>query len=170
MIEVASVAFELTCIIVSMALCYNANPEFRKISFVLMSWFALSEILYSNFFVEYQKANQSFVYVIYGAVSIPASYMLKKLNSHIFILLVFGTNLLLLATTILYFVYDFVPEIVYNVYKYIAGLISLSVIYYMFRLTGKGGDFGGCTNKVGFHRFFWMRWDDFRRVYLWGSL
>ena len=170
MIETASVAFDYICIIVSMVLCYNANPKHSKISFILMAWFVLSEISYSNFFVEYQKVNQSFIYLIYGFITIPSAYMLKKLNSHIFILLVFGTNLLLLATTVLYFVYDFVPEIVYNTYKYIAALISLSVIYYMVRLNKKGGPFGGCTNKVGFHRVFWMRWNDFRRVYLGSTL
>jgi len=170
MLESITTIFDCLCAGLALYYGFRANPEYQKISYMLMSWFVISLILFDNFFVEYQKENDSFIYIIYGLTIIPILFKLGRLNAHMFILLLLAANLLLNAIAILYFLYDFIPEFVYNAYKYPAGLIALTVIYYMFLLTKKGVAIGGYTNKIGFHRILWMCWNDFRRFCLRGAL
>lgn len=170
MIDSITIVFDCLCIGLALYYGFRAKPQYRKISYMLMTWFVISEASFNNFFVEYQKANDSFIYVIYSLIIIPTLFQLKKLNAHMIIFTLLSANLLLNAITILYFVYDFIPEFVYNVYKYLAGLIALTVIYYMFRLTKQGVTSGGDTDKTCFYRVLWMRWNDFRRVYVGGAL
>ena len=158
--------FDFTCIILALIINANAKNNYKNIVYLLLCWFVVSDICYHYLILDYRDSHNSVIFQIYNTINVLTLYCLKKFNAHIISMLLIALNILLNVTVSLYYVYDFIPVIVYNLYKYPAGLISILVLIYMALLTKKGANVGCRSNSESFLcRILWMRYARARMLY-----
>ena len=158
--------FDFACIVIALLIAYKNTNKNRQICFILLAWFVVSESAHTNLLLEVRAEHNWLIYQMYNIINVLTGYALIQSNSHVVMVLLMSVNILLNVITSLYFAYDFMPDIVYNVYYPIAVLISLTVLIYMFILTQKRGRCGGSHNhKTDFHWIFRMRCNDIKSVY-----
>lgn len=163
--------FDFTCIMISLFVAYKTKNKNRDIVFLLMSWFVVSESFYVLVSEIWPNSTSGYIHTIYNSINMLVTFLLAKLNAHMFILLVMAINLLLNITSTLYYEYYFVSDLVYNTYFYPAATISFLVLIYMITISKKGLPFGfKPSNNSIISRVLRLRHDDFMRIYIRGSL
>lgn len=163
--------FDFTCIMVSLIVAYKTKNKNRDIVFLLMAWFVVSEIFYTLVSDIWPNSTSGYIHTIYNSINMLVTFLLVKLNAHVFMLLVMAINLLLNAASTLYYEYYFVGEIVYNTFFYPAAAVSFLVLTYMITISKKGLPFGfkSSNNNIISH-ILCLRYVDFMRIYRRGSL
>lgn len=156
--------FDFACILIALFICYKTDNKNNNISFVLMSWFVMSDLSHTYLFTEFRQLEHWLIYQIYNAINSIAIYLLIKLNAHVFILIVLAMNVLLNVTCSIYFVYQFIPESVYNAYYYGAVTITIWVLIYMIIIQRKAAAFGSYTGHSSIINVFCWRYATAKRV------
>lgn len=162
--------FDVACVLLSLAIaCYSDNKN-RRICWTLYWWFLISHAVYTNLLLDLRAEHNWLIYQMYNAINILSIYCLKSLNAHIGIILLMAVNILLNCFVSIYFAYDFVEIIVYNMYVYPASAIMISVLIYMIMVTIRGSF--GCSyyNKGLIARILCLRYGDFKRLCFGGAL
>ena len=157
--------FDFACILIALFIYYKTDNKNNNISFVLMSWFVISDLSYTYLFTEFRQLEHWLIYQIYNSINSITIYLLAKLNAHVFILIVLAMNILLNVTCSMYFVYQFIPESVYNAYYYGAVTITIWVLIYMIIIQRKAAVFGGNSSHSSIINVLCWRYADARRVF-----
>lgn len=131
--------FDGVCILIALLWLYpSAINEFKSVSFTLLCFFVVSEVVYQRFFLDVRNENNWIIYLVYNVINLAILFRLHYLKSHLVIIVVITANLLLNIVVSYYFKHTLVSIDVYNAYPYVAGLLMISCLAYMWGLTNNG--------------------------------
>lgn len=123
--------FDGICILIALFLFYKVEEGYRDIAFFVLCFFVVSDITYHYFFLDFRSANNWVIYLLYNIINVSIMVKIHKMMSPLFILLVLGVNVLLNIVASYFFISNLVPELVYTIYPYPAGLLMLLSLFYL---------------------------------------
>jgi len=150
--------FDGICILVALLLCSYVQNQERKIAFIVLSFFVISDVAYNYFFEEFRANNNWFIYQMYNVIDVIVIYGLKRLNAHLFIIGLIALNVLINIVVSFYFISDLIPRSFYDYYKFAAGTVAILSLCYLWMI-GYGSKYinslGNSKNVVSvlFRRF-----------------
>lgn len=139
--------FDGICILLALFLYSKAQEGYRDIAFFTMCWFAVSDIVAHHFFLDFRSANNWVIYLLYSAVNVWVIYKLNGLPESAFVVKLLRANVLLNIVASAWFLSSTDSEMIYNIYSYLAGIIMVLVLSYLWMvsygvgiLASKNGD------------------------------
>jgi len=149
--------FDLVCILLAFYLYRRVWRDDESIAFWMLCFFAISEIVYSRFALEFRAENNWAIYWIYNGINLFVMYKLKVCAAHLVSLVFIGLNILLNIVASFYFISNIVPEAVYNYYPYPAGFIMVACLTYLWALGHGARRIDSLDDNSGFISTFFRR-------------
>lgn len=149
--------FDGVCVLIALYLFSKAKPSMRSISFTMLCFFVVSEIIYQRFFLDFRTVNNWVIYWIYNAVSASCMWKFYQLKAHFLVFILMGLNIIVSSVASLWFVNEIIPKIVYNYYPYPAGAIMVLCLVYMWMLTNGNRFLDSKANNSSSIRFLFWR-------------
>ena len=152
------VSFDGVCALLGFFYLYpRAKEEFKSISYHVLGFFVVSEIVYQRFFLDFRGDNGWAIYWIYNSINVYLLLALWKRRAHMVIILLLSSNVLLNIVAAQYFTSEAIPESVYNLYPYPAAVIMLLSVFYMWSLSNGGRILDRKANQYGIADFLFRR-------------
>lgn len=121
--------FESICILTALYL-YANSAEYRDISFSVLCFFVISDVVFNYILLDFRAENNWLIYQFYNVINIFIVLSLAKNKAHLVILGVIIANILLNIVVSLYFISSW-GRWVYDMYKYVAGFLMVLALCYM---------------------------------------
>jgi len=129
--------FDGICILLALFLYHKAETGYRNIAFFVLCFFVVSDVVYNYFLLDlrYQPGHGWIIFMLYSFVNCWIIYKLWRLSSPISIRCVLATNVLLNIVASNYFTSNTIPDLVYTMYEYPAGLLMISCLIFLWMVS-----------------------------------
>lgn len=126
--------FDGLCILVALYLYTKAWNDDKSTAFSMLCFFVVSDVAYHYLFKDFRAENNWAIYWIYNVINLGVMWNLKKSGAHLISLVLISINVLLNIVVSFYFISNSIGYSVYNIYPYLAGIIMILCLLYMWGL------------------------------------
>jgi hypothetical protein len=141
--------FDGLCILASLYLYTKVWNDDKSTAFTMLCFFVVSDVAYHYLFKEFRVNNNWAIYWIYNAINLGVMWNLKKSGAHLIALALISINVLLNIVVSFYFISNSIGYSVYNIYPYLAGIIMILCLLYMWGLGHGAKRVDSLNNRSG---------------------